>query len=137
MSTSAVATNNETDARGTVIVANDGFFFSLNETYASPGLIVATAAQEERANAGTHRPVRHATAEDTAVIDALLRAMGRESPIFRAMPIDDRKLADYTKDDPTRHPSARPPPPSPSLSPHLPPPHPPPPLYPRVAPRPR
>jgi GNAT superfamily N-acetyltransferase len=102
MSTSAVTTNDETNARGAAITARDGFFFSLNDAYTSPGLIVATAAAEpaqervqERAQAGTNGPVRHATPEDTAVIDTLLRAMGRESPIFRTMPIDDRKLVDY------------------------------------------
>ena len=38
------------------------------------------------------RPARPA---DAAVIDTMLRAMAQESPIYRATPIDDRKLADY------------------------------------------
>jgi GNAT superfamily N-acetyltransferase len=82
--------NTDSSSLGEAIVTNDGCFFSLNETYASPGLIVATAAA-----AHAQGPVRHATPADAAVIDAMLRAMGRESPIYRAMPIDDRKLADY------------------------------------------
>lgn len=91
MSTSTV--NTDASSPGAAIVTSDGCFFSLNETYASPGLIVATAAQgRAQKRAG---PVRHATPADAAVIDTMLRAMGRESPIYRAMPIDDRKLADY------------------------------------------
>ena len=39
--------------------------------------------------------VRRARPADAAVIDTMLRAIGRESPIYRATPIDDRKLADY------------------------------------------
>jgi len=82
--------NTDSSSLGEAIVTSDGCFFSLNETYASPGLIVATAAA-----AHAQGPVRHATPADADVIDAMLRAMGRESPIYRAMPIDDRKLADY------------------------------------------
>ncbi len=44
---------------------------------------------------GPMAPVRRATPEDAAVIDTMLRAMAQESPIYRVMPIDDRKLADY------------------------------------------
>jgi GNAT superfamily N-acetyltransferase len=43
----------------------------------------------------TKTGVRHATPADAAVIDTLLRAMAQESPVYRVMPIDDRKLADY------------------------------------------
>lgn len=39
--------------------------------------------------------VRHATPADAAVIETMLRAMAQESPVYRVMPIDDRKLADY------------------------------------------
>lgn len=39
--------------------------------------------------------VRPARPADAAVIDAMLRAMAQESPVYRAMPIDDRKLAGY------------------------------------------
>jgi GNAT superfamily N-acetyltransferase len=39
--------------------------------------------------------VRRATAADAAMIDSMLRDLGRESPIYRLMPIDDRKLTDY------------------------------------------
>jgi GNAT superfamily N-acetyltransferase len=98
MSTSAVATDTDTGSPGAVVVVSNGFFFSLNDAYAFPGLIAATAAPKyarEHAHIGTNGPVRHAAPEDAAGIDTLLRAMGRESPIFRAMPIDDRKLADY------------------------------------------
>jgi len=105
MSTSTIpvksVTANANTAAGSLPAAviaseGDGCLYSLNDAYASPGLIVATAEHaQERAHAGTNGPVRHATPADTAVIDTLLRAMGRESPIFRAMPIDDRKLADY------------------------------------------
>jgi GNAT superfamily N-acetyltransferase len=102
MSTSAVTTNTDAPSRGAAIAASNGCFFILNDAYVSPGLIVATAAPErvqeraeERTQGCANGPVRHATPEDSAVIDTLLRAMGRESPIFRAMPIDDRKLADY------------------------------------------
>jgi GNAT superfamily N-acetyltransferase len=107
MSTSTIpvktVTANANTAAGSLpasVIASDGdgCLYSLNEAYATAGLIVATAAAEraqERAQAGTNGPVRHATPEDTAVIDTMLRAMGRESPIYRTMPIDDRKLADY------------------------------------------
>jgi GNAT superfamily N-acetyltransferase len=98
MSTSAVTTNTDAGSRGAAVAASDGCFFTLNEAYASPGLIVATAAVERAQNQAQgceHGPVRHATPEDAAVIDTLLRAMHQESPIFRVMPIDDRKLADY------------------------------------------
>jgi GNAT superfamily N-acetyltransferase len=103
MSTSGVTTNSDALARDAAMAARDGCFFSLNEAYASPRLIVATSAAAERAperlqnriQARVQGPVRHATPEDAALIDAMLRAMGRESPIYRAMPIDDRKLADY------------------------------------------
>jgi hypothetical protein len=45
MSTSPVTPNTDTGSVGAAIVATDGCVFTLNETYASPGLIVATAAQ--------------------------------------------------------------------------------------------
>ncbi len=98
MSTSPATTNTDTGLLGAVVAASDGCVFALNETYARSGLIVATAAPERaqgRAQTRAQGPVRHATPEDAAVIDTMLRAMGRESPIYRAMPIDDRKLADY------------------------------------------
>ena len=106
MSASAAATSIETNSLGTAIVASDRNFFTLNEAYASPGLIVATPATElaqgsardctqDGTHVSSHAPVRRATPADTPVIDTLLRAMGRESPIYRTMPIDDRKLADY------------------------------------------
>jgi GNAT superfamily N-acetyltransferase len=98
MSTSPVTTNTNTGSRGSAIGASDGCVFTLNEAYVSPRLIVATAAAE-RAQDGkqshTQGPTRHATPQDSAVIDTMLRAMAEESPIYRAMPIDDRKLADY------------------------------------------
>src|ERR1700678_2829124 len=90
MSTSTVTPNTETGSLGAALVATDGCFFSLNEAYASPGLIVATVGAER-----AQGPVRHATLQDAAAIDAMLRDMHQESPIYRAMPIDDRKLADY------------------------------------------
>jgi GNAT superfamily N-acetyltransferase len=99
MSNAAVTTNTAAPSRDAAIAASDGRFFSLNEAYASPGLFVATSAAPERAQGHApdrmQAPVRHATPEDTAVIDTMLRAMGRESPIYRAMPVADRKLADY------------------------------------------
>jgi GNAT superfamily N-acetyltransferase len=39
--------------------------------------------------------VRRATPADAAIIDTMLRALGRESPVYCTMPIDDRKLTDY------------------------------------------
>jgi GNAT superfamily N-acetyltransferase len=96
MSTSAV--NTDTLSFRAATIASDGCFFSLNATCASPTMLVTTAAPQRAQNRAQGReqgPVRHATPADAAVIDTMLRAMGRESPIYRTMPIDDRKLADY------------------------------------------
>jgi hypothetical protein len=74
--------NTDTSSFGAATVVSDGCVFTLNDAYASPGLIVATAATEpaqeraeERAHAGTNGPVRHAAPEDSAVIDTMWRAM--------------------------------------------------------------
>ena len=53
---------------------------------------VETKIEAQRIVKTGARPARPA---DAAVIDTMLRAMAQESPIYRATPIDDRKLADY------------------------------------------
>jgi GNAT superfamily N-acetyltransferase len=94
MSTSTMISNTDAVSRDAAVVAKDGCFSTLNEACASSRLIVATATPE-RAQGSAQSPVRRATPQDAAVVDAMLRAMARESPIYRAMPIDDRKLAGY------------------------------------------
>jgi hypothetical protein len=40
-------------------------------------------------------PVRRAVREDAGVIEAMMRAMAQESPVYRSMKIDDGRLARF------------------------------------------
>lgn len=61
----------------------------------TPGARAAPPHIERAPEPGPMAPVRRATPGDASIIDTMLRAMAQESPVYRVMPIDDRKLADY------------------------------------------
>jgi GNAT superfamily N-acetyltransferase len=56
------------------------------------------AAASDESSAATPRGVRRARPDDAGAIEAMMRAAHAESPIYRAMPIDDRKLKGYIAD---------------------------------------
>jgi GNAT superfamily N-acetyltransferase len=65
---------------------------------ATPGSQVQPAPASEGAPAAVLTPrahIRRARPEDAATIEALIRTVAAESPVYREMPIDDRKLKSF------------------------------------------